>query len=333
MLPTQKQVARSACALLALGCVSLLRAWGQEVRLEDIPASGAQPQAYKNLPLDARQLATLQEATKSHDYARAESLLVEEIQRHPKTPELLSVLGGIFFLDGKYLNSAVALKKADAIALLANRDRFTLAMSYITLNHRDWARPELEKLAHLDPRNPLYPYWLGRLDYDAMKFQAAEAHLEKALELDPAFMKAYDNLGLSYEALGQFEEAVRVYKKAILLNRALQLPSPWPPVNLGTLLVKLGKLEEAENCLEESLHYDPRFPVAHYQMGMLREKQARDDEALQELNLAAQNDPAYPEPHYILGRIYQRIGNKAKAEEEWQTFQKLKKETPRERPH
>jgi tetratricopeptide (TPR) repeat protein len=231
------------------------------------------------------------------------------------------------------LNCAVAMKGAQALAPLDDRDRFTLALAYIILDHRDWARPELEKLARVDPRNPLYPYWLGRLDYDDMLYKAAVTNLQKALDLDPAFMKAYDNLGLSYEALGQFDDAIRVYQKAIRLNRQQQRPSPWPPLNLGTLLVKLGRLPEAETSLQESLRCEPRLAKAHYQMGLLLEEQKKDEEAIRELRQAAEDDPAYPEPHYLLGKIYQRTGERTKAETEFENFQKLKKENPREHPH
>ena len=320
-----------ACALLVLW-----RPWpgyGQQVRLEDASPGEPTPDVYKQLPISEAERTTLREAIKARNYARAEDLLAGEISRQPKSPELLSMVGGVFFLDGKYLNCAVAMKKAEALAPLGSRERFTLAMSYIILNHRDWARPELEKLAGADSRSPLYPYWLGRIDYDAMHFTAAEARFQKALNLDPKFMKAYDNLGLTYEALAQYDDAVRVYRQAILMNRSEPTPSPWPPLNLGTLLVKLGRLPEAELYLEESLKYDSRFPKAHFQMGVLLEKEKKDDQACKELLEAVQNDPSYPEPHYLLGRIYTRQGNKQKADIEWQIFQKLKQESPQERPH
>jgi len=307
--------------------------WRQELRLKDVPPTGIDPNGFKTLPLDATQRANLEQAVKSRDYTRAENLLVQEIERQPKSPALLILLARIFFLDGKYLNCAIAIKKAEALAPLEDPNRFTLALAYIILNHRDWARPELEKLAHSDPRNPLYPYWLGRLDYDAMQFKAAVAKLQKALELDPNFMKGYDNLGLCYEALGQYDDAIRIYQQAIRLNSQQQLPSPWPPLNLATLLIKLGRLEEAETYLQESLRYDPRFPKAHYQMGLLLGKQKKDNEALRELSQAAALDPTYPEPHYLLGKIYQRMGDHLKAETAWATFQKLKKEKRDERPH
>ena len=305
----------------------------QQVRLEDAIRAEPSPDVYQRLPMSEAERTELREAMKARNYARAEALLAGEIERQPKSPELLTMVGSVFFLDGKYLNCAVAMKKAEALAPLRGRERFTLAMSYIIINRRDWARPELEKLANQDPRSPLYAYWLGRIDYDAMQFKDAEAHFQKALNLNPKFMKAYDNLGLTYEALAQYDDAVRVDQQAVLMNRSEAAPSPWPPLNLGTLLIKLGRLPEAETYLEESLKYDARFAKAHFQMGVLLEKQKKDEPACKELLEAVQYDPSYPEPHYLLGRIYNRQGNKQKADTEWQTFQKLKQETPKEQPH
>ena len=320
----------SACCLAVL-VTNTAQFRGQEIR--DVPATGVSPGALEEAPLDPARRSSLQAAIKSRDYARAETLLLEEINRNPKSPQLLTLAGGIFFLEGKYLNSAIAMKKAEALASLDDRSRFTLAMAYVTLKHRDWARPELEKLAASDPRNALYPYWLSRLDYDAQQFSAAIAHARQAIALDAGFMKAYDNLGLCYEALGRYDEAIQAYQDAVRLDRASRSPSPWPALNLGALLVKLSRLEDAEKYLKESLRDDPRFPQAHYQLGALLARQHQDAEALQELKQAAALNPSYAEPYYLLGKIYQRQGNKNGAEAAWSTFQRLKKEQPKERPH
>jgi tetratricopeptide (TPR) repeat protein len=149
-------------------------------------------------PLEAGRRASLRDAVKGHNYGLAENILLEEIGRNPKSQPLLTLLGGIFFLDGKYFNSAIALKKAKVIAPLDDRSRFTLAMAHITLGKMDWARPELERLAQSDPHNALYPYWLCCLDYHDMHLSSAVANAQKAITLGPKSTKAYDNLGLYY---------------------------------------------------------------------------------------------------------------------------------------
>lgn len=102
-------------------------------------------------------------------------------------------------------------------------------------------------------------------------------------------------------------------------------------MNLGTLPLKLGNLEEAEPYLREALEYDSRLAQAHYQSGLLFEKQGRTSQAIGELTEAASLDPTYPEPHYALGRIYQAKGDSQQAAAAFETFRHLKKEK-REEP-
>ena len=274
----------------------------------------------------------VEQAIRSRDYLKAEQILVHEIDRNPHSPNLLTLAAGIFFLDGKYLNAATAFKKADAIAALDDQSRFTLAMSYIAMNRRDWARPELERLARKNADRPLYLYWIARLDYDAQQYPAAIQKLERVIAMDPNYTKAYDNLGLCYEAAGRLDDAVKTYQRAVDLNRQAKPVSPWPPLNLGSLLVKLEQLDDAEKCLRASLLADPKFAQAHYVFGTLLEKRGRDQEAIRELEQAAALDAAYAQPHYALGRIYRRAGNMTKAAEELNQFEKLRGSKLEKRP-
>jgi tetratricopeptide (TPR) repeat protein len=305
----------------------------QHGQLEDVPDREIGQTVFATLPLEKEKRATVEMAVKSHNYRQAEEILVGEVGHQPNSYVLLTFLGKVFFLDGKYLDCAVAMKKADKVTPLKDSDRITLALSYLSLNHPDWARPELETLTRSDPGNPFSTYWLGRIDYDAMQFKSAAAEFQKVLELNPNFMKAYDNLGLTYEALGQYDDAIKTYTQGNELNRKHAVPSPWPPLNLGTLLVKLEKFEEAEANIRESLLYDSRFPKAHLQLGLVLAKQKKDADALRELRQAIKYDPMYAEPHYVLGRIYQRRGDRQQADLEWETFQRLKADQPRVIPH
>ncbi len=303
-------------------CVAQVTA--QQPTLQDVPP----PPSLGTVPesLEPSRRASLERAIKARDYQNAEKLLVEEIERNPKSPQLLTLLGSIFFLDGEFLNSAIAIKKAEALGPLDESSRFTLAMAYVVLKRRDWARPELSKLVEANQRNPLYVYWLARLDFDDQQFSPAVEKLLKVLELDPGFMKAYDNLGLCYEALGKHEEAIHSYEVAVRLNREKGSGSPWPTLNLGTLLLKLGRIDEAESYLRESLSYNATFAQARYQLGVLLEKQKKYPEAIQELSQAATSDPSSPEPHYALARIYRQLGDSKSAEVALSRFRKLKKD-------
>ncbi len=314
------QTCRGTLTLLVFLGLLQAKLAGQE--LKETPSPDAS--VFLQAPLDEAFRSKIEQALKGKDYGRVEALLIEEIKGNPKSALLLTVLGHTLFLDGKYLDSAVAMKKAERLSPLNESDRFTLAMAYVRLNHNDWARPELVKLTQTNPGKALYLYWLGRLDYSAQQFRSAVTRFHQTLNLDPNFVKAYDNLGLCHEALGEYDEAIRAYQDANRLNRQNTHPSPWPPLNLGSLLVKLDHLSEAEPCLRESLTYDGKFSKAHYQLGMLLEKQRKHAEAIEELKLAADLDSSYAEPHYALSRIYRKQGDIRNAEVSLSAFQKLK---------
>jgi len=196
---------------------------------QDDPSTPSFSRQLMELQLDPLRLRKLEKAINARDYKPAEKILVEEAERDPRSPrsaKLLAIAGGIFFLDAQYLEAAIAWKKAEAIAPLDDRSRFTLAMAYVKLNRRDGARAELDKLAAAQPQNPLFLYWLGRLDYDARNYSFAITRLQKVIELDPKMMRAYDTLGLCFDYLGKFDEAVKNYNRAVELNRLQSKPSP-----------------------------------------------------------------------------------------------------------
>jgi predicted Zn-dependent protease len=165
-------VARSIAVIFAFGTL-VLPILAQAPA--DVPQDST-PRRFNasELSLNREQRAELQAVLDKKDYKSAEKLLVAEIERDPKSLRaagLLEFAGGIFFLDREYLNAAIAWKKSEAIAPLAEDSRFTLAMAYVKLRRPEWARPELQRLSESHPQTALYAYWLARLDYDEQKYQ------------------------------------------------------------------------------------------------------------------------------------------------------------------
>lgn len=316
-------------ACLSLTANTLARPASQEPPPESREAPRINGRDLDSVGIDAGRRARIDEALRTGAYDHAQALLLEEVERNPRSPELLRVLGGVLFVTGEYLSSAIALKKAEALAPLDARSRFTLAMSYVVMRQRRWARLELGRLADDEPRNALYPYWLARLDYDEEHYAAAVEGFRRVLALDPGYLKAHDNLGLAYEALGRYDEAMESYQKAVRLNRERKARSPWPALNLGILLTRLDRFDDAEPLLRESAVQDPRFAQARYQLGRLLEMKARPADAIAELTAAVDLDPTYAEPHYALARLYRRAGETEKADGALARFQALRKEKGR----
>jgi tetratricopeptide (TPR) repeat protein len=282
-------------------------------------------------PLPNPEKDRAQRALTRKDYLAVEQILVHAIEADPKA-DLLVLAARVFLLDRNPGNAAIALNKAEKLRPLSETDRFQLVMAYIALNRGEWARPELDRLAAASPQNTLYSYWLARIDYNERKYESSIARLRSVTSANPSFMRAWDNLGLSLEAMGQIEEAVDSYQRAVNLNRNQKPSSPWPPLNLGTLLTKLDRLKDAETVLRESLGYGPDLAEARYRLGVNLHRQGNDDSAVAELKQATKLDPTSTEPLFALGQIYRGQGDTKAADEAFEKFKALKKEKRGFRP-
>ncbi len=290
--------------------------------LPTVPHSTA---GHATLPLSPEERARFEEAIRNKLWSEAEQVLAAAYKRHPESADLLKTLAKISFQNENYWNTAIAYKKAEKIEPLDDQSRFSLAMAYVVLDHRDWAQPELERLAESNPDDPLYLYWLARIDYDNQMFPDAIEKFNRVIAIDASFLRAYDNLGLSLEGAGRHDEAQAAFEKAIELSRQQTPPSAWPYLNLGTMLYRLGRMDEAEPHLREAVRIDPQLAPAQYQLGSLLESQGSIEEAVTHIARAAELDPEDPKPHYALGRIYRRQGDTQKARASLERFSELEK--------
>jgi tetratricopeptide (TPR) repeat protein len=324
---------RHAAFVLALSAVSaaLGTASLHAQTIDTLPILQEPGGETRGLPLTPEERSQLEQAIRARQLNEAEKLLAAAYERNPDSAELLKELARVSFQNQNYWNAAIAYKKAEKIEPLDEQSRFSLAMAYIVLDRRDWAGPELQTLAAANPANPLYVYWQGRIDYDSQRFADAIAKFGRVIALDPSFVRAHDNLGLSLEALGRQDEAREAFEKAIALNGKQTFPSPWPSLNLGTMLYRLGRVDEAEPHLREAVRNGPDLAQAQYQMGALLESRGESERAIELLTRSAELDPADPKPHYALGRIYRRQGDAQKAQAALARFSELEKKRAAEK--
>jgi Flp pilus assembly protein TadD len=249
---------------------------------------------------------TVRNAIVSGKVRDAEQALVNESARAPSDPEILTLASALFLADDQPLNCAISLKKVEKLRPLSGNEQFSLAMAYIAIKKPAWARAELQKLAVNSPADARYPYWLARISYDEARYEDAEQLLRKAISLDPAAARPYDNLGLNLEALGRLDEALTAYNTARELNRKID-HSPWPALNSGALALKMGKLPEAKAALDEAITLDNNSA-----------------QAITELQRATKLDPHYADPWWALSRLLRRRGDTTGASAALAQFQKLK---------
>jgi Flp pilus assembly protein TadD len=111
------------------------------------------------------------------------------------------------------------------------------------------------------------------------KFADAEPVLRRAIEADPTYGPAHNNLGLVYYQLGRLYDAAWEFQNAIKL-----LPDqPQPHNNLGLVLESALKFNEAEQAYTEAHHLAPQNPEYAGNLARVRIRLGERDEETRRL--------------------------------------------------
>lgn len=155
--------------------------------------------------------------------------------------------------------------------------------------------------------------------------EGAIAHLQRAVKLAPQFATAWNNLGTIAYQTRQYPKAEGYFREALV-----QDPEAYEPlVNLGGVLLTLGKPDEA---LAFNLHSALRRPedaLANSQLGMNYFFLGKPDLGIKYLNIAKKLDPAhFSHPQLTLAEIYLRKGDRLAAAAELDEFLKFHPDWP-----
>jgi Flp pilus assembly protein TadD len=105
----------------------------------------------------------------------------------------------------------------------------------------------------VQPNDPTVHLRLGICYQQLGNDAKARRAYDRALELDPGYAEAWNNIGTLEQARRRFKPAVRAYKKAIETKPGLA--TPWK--NLGNAYLALGRVQEAFEAYQEAFRLDP----------------------------------------------------------------------------
>ena len=186
------------------------------------------------------------------------------------------------------------------------------------------ARTTLVTLLDKYPNDTDASYMLARMYYQEGYMEQAVGQFQRVLKLNPGSYKAWDNLGLCYQALGDKETAIRHFLTAIKLVEKDHPEYDWAYANLSDLLFKEGDTEKAFAAASKAANRNPYSARNFYLGGRALEGLGKTELAVNWLQRSASLDANYAEPHYLLARIYHRLGQAQKAKEASETFLQLK---------
>lgn len=155
------------------------------------------------------------------------------------------------------------------------KEIFSLFFSRDAAGSADYSEPQLRHAMIFEPDHAAWPAWLGESHADRGDYEAAVRLFRRAVELDPTYSWAWERLGEALADLGRFVEALGAYLHA----REEGNESAWLSRQIGYAYHMTGDHEHAEPELRRSVEMDPDEPWAWNRLAWLLLDVGRIEEA------------------------------------------------------
>jgi Tfp pilus assembly protein PilF len=191
------------------------------------------------------------------------------------------------------------------------RMHYQMGIDNLNGNRAPSAIGELLTAERFDPLDSQIQFALAEAYRQQGRTADAQAHLMRALQLNPNFHQARLNLAAMDIQAERYDSAIT------LLNQLLAdptFPSPWRALtNLGWAEYRLGHLDAAQQHLTLAVDYRPEYWPARLNLGILEVERGNRDEAIQHFQRVLEGKPsplAEAEVRYRLAEQLVSAGDK-----------------------
>jgi tetratricopeptide (TPR) repeat protein len=203
----------------------------------------------------------------------------------------LAGLGKVALAGGQYKEAAARLEEALKLRPNASRLRQPLAMAYRGLGDTLEAKANLAHFATDGPE-------------PGVSDPIVDAMSERVV-----VSRVLLRRGQRFGKEGRFDLAERAFRAAVASD-----PSNAEAVaNLAISLVNLGRTDEAQKYLVESLRLDDSSAVAHFSLGVVYDREGEDASAIAQYRSAVERDPNDVQAAVYLADAIMRTGSSLEA--------------------
>jgi tetratricopeptide (TPR) repeat protein len=281
---------------------------------------------------DAARLETIETDIRNAKYLEVQPTLRQYLEDHPLSSRghydlgyaLFRARGGSQPLADSLKESIKELSRSLELNINNADAHKILALDFTMFQREDLAEVELKQAVRLNPGSAEIHYFLGRHYMGQSNYSLAKSELETAIRLDPTYMKAYDNLGITMDMLGDRPTAEKNYSKAIELDETEGSLSELPYLDLAKLYHEENDFAEAVSFATKALVKNPRSDLACYELARIYYDQAKWDDAVDALKKAIALDPSEMEYYYLLGRSYRKLGNMEESKQAFDNYLKYR---------
>ena len=255
--------------------------------------------------------------------------LLQNLLKQKDSAELHNLLAEVEEKEGKFVAAA---NEYEVAAHLDPSEGNLFDWGSELLLHRtlDPAITVFEKAAERYPNSPRIAIGLGIAYYSRGNYDDAVKFLLHAADLSPADPRVYPFLSRAYDSSpSQADEVIARFRRF-----AEQQPKNGRAQYYYAMSLWKGKrlqdsnldLAQIDALLKRAIALDPALAEAHLQLGNLYSDQHKYPDAIPEYHRALEINFDLSDAHYRLGQAYVHTGEKDKAQEQLQAYQKLREQ-------
>src|SRR5713101_1179394 len=255
--------------------------------------------------------------------------LLQNLLKQKDSAELHNLLGEVEEKDGKFVAAA---NEYELAAHLDPSESNLFDWGSELLLHRtlDPAIRVFQSAAERYPNSPRVAIGLGIAYYSRGNYDDAVKSLLKAADLSPADPRVFPFLSRAYDSSpSQAEEVIARFRRF-----AEQQPNNGRAQYYYAMSLWKGKRAQDPNLdltqigvlLKKSIVLDPSLAEAHLQLGNLYSDQQKYADSVPEYLRALGLNSDLADAHYRLGQAYVRTGEKDRAQEQFQVYQKIREQ-------
>ena len=303
------QLKNVALALLLINVVTRIDAEVASKRADVDPGSGKLPITTSSD--EARQLYT--EGRKLLDSFRIEEAYPFFERAVELDPDFVLGWMGLSFSQPRFKEMFELANQAKAMldrVKVSEGERLQLLGYHASLNAdpKTW-RDSYARLAEIHPNDERIVYQLGNVHQWNLRDRAGALKLyRRALEIDPGYAPAWNQIGSVQWLENNYDEAEKAYLRTIELAPS----DPTTHQSYGDLLLKLGRFDDAMGRYQDALAIRPLFEPAHRGIAAVLLHQDRHDQARERLRALypkVANDGVRSGIHFALAVTYADEGN------------------------
>ena len=165
------------------------------------------------------------------------------------------------------------------------------------------ASRQVETLRQQYPDTPVLHLIMGRIAFDRRELTLAIESYQKAIDLDPLYAEAYNDLGVIFQQIGKHKASEEALSRAVAIRP--DYASAYN--NLGNAFKALERLDDAIDSYQKAIDADPNYVEAHTNLGLLLKHTARYEESIASFSRAIVLEPDDTLAHNGLGGCYQSL--------------------------